>query len=350
LKPGNMSRDTLTTAIILAGGQGMRLRPMTEVIPKPLARVANKPLLEHVIFGLRKQGIESIAMATGYKAEAIEEHFGNGTQHGVALRYIVEPYPLGSGGAVRNVYEQCPEYSQGTFAVASADVLHDADLGAALKFHRERSAVVTVVCCEVDEPQDVGICEVQDDGRIRAFYEKPAPGVTNSRWANVALWIFEPEVVSMIEAGASTRVEDDLFPQLLREGAPLYAYRHRGYWLDVGTPRRYLQAQHDALAGRFPHKREGRITSEYSQQEQNSGNLPGDGPSLLGNDCHIAGSATVTGSVLGNAVRVEHNAVVQDSVIYDGALVGKGAVLRRVVIGPNGLVADGAHVEDQMQF
>jgi NDP-sugar pyrophosphorylase family protein len=248
------------------------------------------------------------------------------------------------------VFERCPEYSQGTFLVASADVLHNADIDAALRLHRQRGAIATVVCCEVANPQDVGICEVQSNGRISAFYEKPALGVTISRWANIALWIFEPQVVSMIEAGKFTRVEDDLFPRLLREGAPLYAYRHCGYWLDVGTMPRYLQAQRDALAGRFPHKREGHITSEYSHREQKSGNLLDDEPSLLGNSCHIAGSATVACSTLGNAVHIAENAVVQDSVIYDGVVVGKGAVLRRSIVGPNVCIAIGSVLEDQMQF
>lgn len=350
-----MSRDTVIRAIILAGGQGTRLRPMTDVVPKPLARVANRPLLEHIIFGLHQQGIQSIALATGYKAEALEEYFGDGARHGVAFRYIAEPYSLGSGGAIRNVYEQCPEYSQGTFLVASADVLHDADLGAALELHRERGALVTIVCCEADNPQDVGICEVQSDGRINAFHEKPPPGVTNSRWANIALWIFEPQVVPLIEAGKFTRVEDELFPQLLREGAPFYAYRHRGYWLDVGTMPRYLQAQRDALAGRFPHETQGRITSEYSHASQKSGNLADDEPSLpkcslLGNGCVIARSATVVRSVLGDAVSVAEKAAVEDSVLYDGAAVGAGAVLRRAIVGPNSCVPDGAHIEDQMHF
>ncbi len=355
-----MSRDTVTRAIILAGGEGMRLRPMTDHFPKPLARVANKPLLEHIIFGLQRQGIENITLATGYKAECLEDHFGDGAPYGVALRYIVEPYSLGSGGAIRNVCEQCPEYSQGTFVVSSADVLHDADLSAALQLHRDKGALATIVCCEVDNPQDVGICEVQDDGRVSAFYEKPPPGVTDSRWANIALWIFEPQVVSMIEAGKFTRVEDELFPQLLREGAPLYAYRHRGYWLDVGTMPRYLQAQRDALAGRFPHERHGRLTCEYSHEEQKSGNLGHDGPSLprrsspgrslLGNGCVIACSATVVRSVLGDTVRVDQNAVVEDCVLYDGAAIGAGAVVRHAVVGPNACVPDGAVVEDQMHF
>jgi NDP-sugar pyrophosphorylase family protein len=355
-----MRRDTVTRAIILAGGEGTRLRPLTDVIPKPLARVANKPLLEHIIFGLQRQGIENITLATGYKAEALEEHFGDGALYGVALKYIAESYSLGSGGAIRNVCEQCPEYSEDTFLIASADVLHDADLAAALKLHQDKRALATIVCCEVDNPQDVGICEVQSDGRVSAFFEKPPRGVTNSRWANIALWIFEPQIVSMIEAGKFTRVEDDLFPQLLRAGAPLYAYRHRGYWLDVGTMPRYLQAQRDALAGRFPHKRHGRLTSEYSQGSQKSGNLVGDEPSLprrssprrslLGNGCVIARSATVTCSVLGDAVRVDDNAVVEDSVLHDDAVIGAGAIIRRAVVGPNACVPDGAHVEGQMHL
>jgi NDP-sugar pyrophosphorylase family protein len=311
-------------------------------------------MLEHIIFGLRQQGIERVALATGYKAESIEEYFGDGARCGVALEYFVEPHPLGSGGAVRNVCDQAPAYAQSTFIIASADVLHNADLGAAIEFHRATGAVATLICCEVDNPHEVGICEVEEDGRITAFYEKPGPGVTESRWANIALWIFEPHLVSMVEPGVFTMVEDDLFQQLLRDGAPLYAYRHRGYWLDVGTVPRYLQAQQDTLTGCFPHEAQGRVTFEYSrevaQSGQKSGNLGAHEPSLLGNNCIVDKTATLSHSVLGHDVRVEAGATLRDCVVYDGASVGAGAVLQRSVIGPKVQVPPGARLEDEMLF
>ncbi len=296
--------NTLQNAVILAGGQGTRLRPMTDAFPKPLAQVANKPLLEHIVFGLSQQGISQIALATGYKADAIENYFGAGGALGVEIQYFVEHQPLGSGGALRNVCDQSPGFCAGTFLIANADVLNDVDLGAALRLHREKGALATLMCCEVDNPQEFGICEIEDDGRITAFYEKPQPGVTASRWANLALWIFEPQLVPMIAAGQFSMIEDDLFPQLLQGGAPLYAYRHPGYWLDVGTHARYLQAQRDALAGRFPCSLAGRITGVDGAPEQHD-----EAASLLADDCAVEDSARVTRSVVGpNARRRSRNA------------------------------------------
>jgi NDP-sugar pyrophosphorylase family protein len=154
----------------------------------------------------------------------------------------------------------------------------------------------------------------------------------------------------MIEPGKFTMAEDDLFQDLLRDGAPLYAYRHDGYWLDVGTVPRYLQAQKDALAGRFPRQITGQINNEYSQSVENSGNLNGDEPSLLGNNCHVAADATLRSATLGDGVHVAEGAVLQDSVIYDGASIGAGAMLRRTIIGPGVQVPPGARLEDEMLF
>lgn len=335
----------MKTAIILAGGQGTRLRPMTDAFPKPLAQVANKPLLEHIVFGLREQGISQVALATGYKADAIESYFGAGGALGVDIQYFVEHQPLGSGGALRNVCDQQQEFCAETFLIANADVLNDVDLGAALRLHREKGALATLVCCEVDNPQEFGICEIEDDGRITAFYEKPRPGVTASRWANLALWIFEPQLVPMIEAGHFTMIEDDLFPQLLRDGAPLYAYRHPGYWLDVGTHTRYLQAQRDALAGRFPCQLQGRIIGADGAPEQQS-----EDASLLAQSSTVEEGAQVTRSVIGHSARVAANATVEDSVVYEGASVGAGAVMRRCVLGPRSHITDGVTCEDGMLF
>ena len=343
------SDDSIIRAIILAGGEGTRLRPMTDHFPKPLARVANKPMLEHIIYGLRQSGIAQIALATGYKANAIEEYFGDGARCDVHLQYVLEPFPLGSGGAIANVCTQINEYSQNTFVVASADVLHNADMNAALKLHRERGALITIVCSEVANPQDVGICEIESDGRIAAFYEKPAPGITDSRWANIALWIFEPQVLKEIPTGKFTRVEDELFVHLLREGAPLYAYRHEGYWLDVGTAPRYLQAQRDALGQRFPHHAHGSLINEYSVKAK-SGNPRACEPSLLGNDCAIAKTALLRSCVLGDGVQIGEGAILENCMIYDGAVIGAEAELKRAVVGPNVVVPDGAHLEDVMSF
>jgi len=240
----------LQTAIILAGGQGNRLRPLTDNMPKPLVPVAGRPLVEHIVVGLREQGIVRLAFAVGYKAEQISDYFGNGSRFGVECSYYLEDEPLGSGGAVRNIAQQSPELLGQTFVVATADVLHDVDFTQALALHREQGALATIVCSEVDNQSGFGICEVEYDGRVRRFLEKPQPGVTDSRWANLGLWIFEADALKLVPEGYS-RIEEQLFPAMLERGLPLYAYRHQGYWLDVGTMERYRQAEEDAQEGRF---------------------------------------------------------------------------------------------------
>jgi NDP-sugar pyrophosphorylase family protein len=246
-----MSSQTLQTAIVLAGGQGNRLRPLTDSMPKPMVPIVEHPLLEHIVLGLREQGITRIALATGYKAEQISEHFGNGSGFGVECSYFIEDEPLGSGGAVRNIAQQSPELLQSTFVVATADVLHDVNFACALALHREQGALATIVCSKVADQSGFGICEMEPDGRVQRFLEKPPPGVTESQWANLGLWIFEPAVLALIPPGSS-RIEDQLFPAMLQRRLPLFAYRHEGYWLDVGTMERYRQAQQDAVARKFP--------------------------------------------------------------------------------------------------
>jgi NDP-sugar pyrophosphorylase family protein len=295
----------LRTAIILAGGQGVRLRPMTLTRPKPLLRMANLPLLEHILLGLKEQGITHFALATGYRSEQIKAYFGNGAKWGVEIRHFVEDEPLGSGGALRFVCKRAPEYSVEPFLVATADVLNDVDLTRALRLHHERGALATILCGPTDDPRGLGIVEMASNGRVTRFLEKPQPDETASRWANLAMWIFESDIMERVPPGFS-RVEETLFPQLLEAGAPLYAFQHNGYWLDVGTLPRYLQAQRDAETGRFP--------------------------------CHFVAADYTIGA----------GAVVEASILYEGVAVGPGAQVRRCVIGPREVVPAGVVWEDRV--
>jgi len=326
-------------AIILAGGIGQRLRPMTDHFPKPLARIAERPLLEHVLHGLHAGGIDSAALATGYKAGQIEACFGRGEAAGIELRYILENEPLGSGGAVRNVADRLPELVRETFVVATADVLHSVDFGAAFEFHRATGALATIVCGRTENPEGLGILEIEDDGRVARFHEKPAPGVTDSRWGNLALWIFEPAVLEYLASGPSS-IETELFPRLLELGLPLMAYRHPGYWLDVGTLPRYLQAQTDALLGRFPR----------DLKLRGGDRMEVDPPVLIAADCEVAADASLVNAVLGHGSRIEAGAQIRDSVLYAGAQIGSGASLQRCVVGPGYQVPAGSKWENTMLF
>jgi mannose-1-phosphate guanylyltransferase/phosphomannomutase len=245
-----VAHEPIKTAVILAGGQGTRLRPLTDELPKPLLPVGHRPLLEHILWQLAQHGVQRIILATGYRAEQIQKYFDDGARWNISLRYVIEDEPLGSGGALRFVQEQCGDWLQEPFWVTNADVLNSADLSAAARQHQTRGACATIVCGRVDDPTGFGVCEMAKDGRVSQWVEKPAPGTICSCWANSGWWIFEPHLLQQLQPGFS-RIEDTLFPQLLSDDQPLYAFCHDGYWLDVGTLERYAQAQEDAELGRF---------------------------------------------------------------------------------------------------
>jgi NDP-sugar pyrophosphorylase family protein len=330
----------ITRAIILAGGQGSRLRPLTDWRPKPLLPVANVPMLEHIIQRMCDAGIKKIALATGYKAAAFQELIGDGKQFGVEIKHIEENEPLGSGGAIRFVAEQLPEYSQEPFVVSTADVLNDVNLESALQFHRQKSAAATIVCARVVNPEGFGICEMDEDGRLQKFLEKPKPHETSSRWANIALWILEPQLLQCLPQSFN-RVEEELFPQLIRESAAVYAFCHEGYWLDVGTRERYLQAQQDTLQGCFSCEMRGKNTCEYSY---------GSTTSLIENNVKIAPDVTLENSVIAEGVCIETGARIENSVLLEGANIGANTVIFNSVVGPEMQIASGQEIMDSMLY
>lgn len=330
----------LKNAILLAGGEGTRLRPMTHVIPKPLAQVAGVALLEIILRQLASQGIERVALALGYRAEAIRKFCGDGSRFDLHLDFFTEPFPLGSGGAIGNVVQNAREYSQAPLLIANADVPSTADFRAAFSLHQKRDAIATLICGRAESLDGLGAVEIEADGRVTAFHEKPAPGVTNARWANLAFWIFGPRLLERFSAQRCWRVEDELFPQLLRDGEPLFAYRHDGFWLDVGTLPRYLAAQRAALDGVLAVPGVGKITREYSQTA----------PSLLAPRARVAKDAQLHYASIGENARIESGAILEDAVIYPSAVVERGASVQRAVVGPGVHVLAGTSLRDEMSF
>jgi len=308
--------------ILLAGGQGMRLRPLTARLPKPLLPVANRPLVSQILHGLAASGIKRAALATGYKADAMQSELGAACE-GVELRHIVESAPLGSGGALHNVVAECAV--TGEVWIAGADILHNVDIAAVRKFHRaavKRGGLVTIVSAEVEDATGFGICEADSDGRVGRFLEKPPAGATRSRLANTALWVFSRAALEMLPAGPSS-IERDLFPALAARGA-LWTWSYgNGFWLDCGTPSRLVEANLGALAGKFP----ARLHGDRS------------GDSLLGTRCQMDDAARVSQCVLGEDVIVKQGAILDACVLLEGAFVGEGVRLERCI------VEHGAHVK-----
>ncbi len=331
-------------AVILVGGEGTRLRPLTYETPKPMVPLFGIPFLERTIARLRAAGVTDVILASGYLPEAIRNHFGDGSQLGLRLIYVVEAAPLGTAGAIRNV----ASHITGTFFVLNGDVLTSLDLGAMRQFHEHHGGVGTLHTIRVDDPSAFG-CVVQDGtGRVTTFVEKPPRDEAPTNEINAGTYLLEPEVIDAIPAGRAVSIERETFPQLLAAGKRLNSYVTADYWLDVGRPAQYLQAHTDVLDGKLSLDIPGGLV------ERGRFVLPGDryegpgrvqspsfigvdakidpsavvGPyAVLGADCGVGPNASVRDSVLWDDVDVEAGATISDAILATGVRVGKGAVI-----------------------
>ena len=234
-------------AVILAGGEGTRLRPLTLQVPKPVVPIANVPFLGYQLNLLHRHGISEAILSLGYRPDKIEAVLGDGSRFRTRLRYVVERSPLGTAGAFKNA----EPLLDGPAVVFNGDILCDFDLTEMLRSHRRRSAVATLALTRVDNPSAYGLVETGEDGRITRFLEKPGLDQVTCNTINAGLYVLEPEVLKTIPVGVNTSFERAVFPGLLASGQAVYAYISPGYWMDIGTPQKYLQAHRDILQGRF---------------------------------------------------------------------------------------------------
>jgi mannose-1-phosphate guanylyltransferase/phosphomannomutase len=319
-------------AVVLAGGFGTRLRPLTEKLPKPMAYVANRPMMEHVIRLLGKEGIHDLEVLLYFYPEKITSYFGDGSRWGMRINYVGAEADYGTAGAVKMAEDRL----DGTFLVISADIITDFDLSKAFEFHRERKAAATIVLTRVPNPLQYGIVLTEEDGRIVRFLEKPSWGEVFSDTINTGIYIIEPEVLSLIPEKRNFDFSKNLFPAMLSRGDLLLGYIAEGYWKDVGNLSEYLNVHLDILAGKAAIEFEGKKAGpgnvwigenthvEYTTELKNV---------VIGKNCSISGGAVVENSVLGEGCTVEDGAVVQSSVVWPRTVIHKGARLLENVIG-----------------
>lgn len=310
--------------MVLAGGEGTRLRPLTYATPKPLLPIANRPFLEHQLTWLAGHGVTEVVLSIGYRPDAFTGRFASGAVAGLSLAYAVEPEPLGTAGAIRFAAETFTGPSgdtphPGRFLVCNGDVLTDLDVTALVRFHDESGAEATISLTRVEDPSAFGVVPTAPDGRVLGFVEKPPPGEAPTDWINAGTYVLEASVLGIIPPGRAVSIERETFPALLERDAKLYALASPGYWLDIGTPAKYLQANIDRLAG---------------------------GESLCPPDATVAAGAIVESSVLGPRVVIGEGARVVRSVLLEGARVAAGAVVVDSVVGAEAVVGEGAVVED----
>jgi mannose-1-phosphate guanylyltransferase len=324
-------------AVVLVGGFGTRLRPLTLTTPKPMLPVGHVPIIERLVDNLAKGGVTEVTLALGFKSEPFVEAFPRGECNGVALRYAVEPEPLDTAGAIRFA----ADFSgiDDTFVVANGDVLTDLDVGALVTFHRSRSAEATIHLIGVDDPSSFGVVATDGNGRVERFVEKPAPGTAPSNQINGGTYVLEPSVLQRIPAGRKVSIERVTFPEVVESGG-LYAMATDDYWIDAGNPVLYLQANLDLLNGTRRHH--SCVGVHPAADVDSTAKVQG---SIVAAGALIAAGATVTDSVLLAGAVIEEHAVVANSVVM--GRIGEGAHVTDSVLGLHGRVAVGERVSGE---
>ncbi len=323
----------LRKAVILVGGEGTRLRPLTNGMPKPMLPVLNRPFLEHTINYLAKYGITEIILALSYLPDAIKDYFGDGRLFGVRLHYTIEDSPLGTAGAVKNT----EQYLDSTFAVLNGDIFTDLDMAAMLAFHREKKATATIALTWVDNPCAFGVVETTEDGKVQRFIEKPAPDEVTTNWINAGVYLLEPEVLEQVPAKTHYMFERGLFPHLHELGRNLCGYQFRGRWLDMGTPEKYLYLNCDLLLSDDKPAFIGTPGENGLYCAEDAAIDPSaqiSGPAVVASGSHIGQQVRLKGPVvIGTDCSIGDGAILEDAVLWHGVTIGKGAVLRKCVVG-----------------
>ena len=321
-------------AVILAGGKGTRLRPLTLNTPKPIVPILTRPFLSLQIDLLKKTGIENIVLSLSYQPRRIEELFSDGSGLGVKIHYTMEPEPLGTAGAVKNAESLLGART----IVFNGDVLSDLDLGAVLRFHEENDAKCTIVLTPVENPSAYGLVETESNGSVKRFLEKPSYDEITCDTINAGVYVLEPELLDYIPEGKNYSFERGFFPSLLRDNVPFYAYVHRGYWIDIGTPEKYLKVHRDILSGALPF--EGFTPNAGGTYVDPTASVEGgakiQGPSYIGDGVTVkAGANLEPYAVLGANCRIEEGATVGNSVLWSGVRIGADARVRGALVGRN---------------
>jgi NDP-sugar pyrophosphorylase family protein len=323
-------------AILLAGGKGTRLRPLTVHTPKPIVPIFNRPFLYYQIDQLRQvPEVDEVILSLNYQPRRIEEILGEGEGLGVRIRYVVEPMPLGTGGAIRYAGDQLTE----SVIVFNGDVLTQVDVNAVLDLHRERKAKATIVLTPVDNPRAYGLVETDDEGNIKQFLEKPSDDEITCNTINAGIYILEPDTFDRIPKDTAWSIERSFFPSLIERGETFVAYVDNGYWIDIGTPAKYLQVHRDIMEGRYSAPPFAGLAHGVPWIAADAKIDPGvdiQGPCFIDEGVVIkSGARILPYSVLGRQTHVDEQAVVDASVIWPNGWVGREAVVRGSILGRN---------------
>jgi NDP-sugar pyrophosphorylase family protein len=331
-------------AIVLAGGEGQRLRPLTQSRPKPLLPVAGRPCVDFVLRSLVNSGVKEIIITTAYMSDRLTRAIAEGLGYDASIVYSFEGTPAGTAGSVKRV----ANFIDDTFVVAMGDVLVDLDVRPLIDFHRRSKSVATIALTEVDDPTEYGIVGLGKEGRIERFKEKPRPEEAFSKLVNAGIYVLEPEVLDLIPENVKFDFSKDVFPKILAKGLALHGMRIEGVWVDIGRPRDLIRASLEVI------RREGREHHLLGQEPFGPAIVgkglvlePGvrlGGPLYLGADVHLGRGAVVEGACLYDGVVVHPGAVVRESIVLENTHVGKDSEVLDSVLSERCTIEEDAHL------
>jgi glucose-1-phosphate thymidylyltransferase long form len=340
-------------AVLMAGGKGSRIRPLTLSRPKPMIPVANRPMIEYIVDKIKKSGYNELVVTLSYLKNQIKSLLSEKYPE-MNINYSMEKSPLGTAGGVKNA----SKYIDDTFFVLSGDVLVDVDLNDLLEFHRRKKALATMVLTPVDDPSHFGIAVLDNEHQIVKFKEKPQASEVFSKIANTGIYILEPEILDYIDTANKGEIDfsKDVFPHLIENKAGIYGFIFEGYWNDVGRPKTYLQANYDVLNqkitplpnGKLMKEGVGRLgdiwVGEYAKIHENARLI---GPVVIGDNCIIEKGAIVgKGTVLGENVHLEENSTVKGSVIFSDSIIQTNSYLKDCIVDSNCRIERGSFIEN----
>jgi len=322
--------------VILVGGEATRLRPLTCNTPKIMVPVLNHPFFEYLVDYLKAHNIIDIVLAVGKSPEQVKDYFGDGSKLGVRIAYSIENVPLGTAGAVKNAEKLLDD----SFIVFNGDVFTDIDLTTMMRLHRENKAVASLALTPVEDPTIYGLVETDSQGRVKRFIEKPNWDKVTTKMINAGIYILEPDILSYITPNTFSMFEHDTFPLLLEKRQAIYGYPFYDYWIDIGTPDKYLKLHHDLL-----HRYLGNNGTKFEGESFVHTSAQIEGPVIVGEACIIDRNSIIKGpTVLGTRCRVEEGAVIEEAILWQDCRIGRGAKLR------NCMVASRCHIGEESEI
>jgi mannose-1-phosphate guanylyltransferase len=327
-------------AVILVGGEGTRLRPLTSTVPKPVVPLVDRPFIAYMLEWLTRHGVDDVVMSCGFLATAVRNVLGDGSGYGVRLRFVEEPDPRGTAGALKYAESLLDE----RFLMLNGDILTDLDLSAQIAQHEATGAAATLGLVPVDDPSAYGLVRLEEDRAVREFVEKPSADQIDTHNISAGAYVLERSILDMVPADQNVSIEREVWPRLVGHG--LYAFPHDAYWLDIGTPERYLQGTFDILEERVRTAVGDRLGSNYLSVDERAAIagrvIP---PAVVEGRVEVAAGAQVGPLVvLGSGVRVGEGSVVERSVVLQGAEIGAGCVLRDCIVAAGARVGDRSHI------